>query len=193
MNDSTPPAHETKTSPVQTRPSDGVRRIGFGRTFVLWLIAGLLLGAIGTLFALRWQYADPTPEVTPADYHAAKEKWKANAVENYDLEVQISGTQGATYRVQVREGQAIAAWRNDLPLRQQRTFSTWSVPGMFGTMSRDIEVLEKHATGKADALTPRLTLRAEFDAKYGYPARYRRIEWGSPVQMVWQVTKFEAK
>ena len=51
---------------------------------------------------------------------------------------------------------------------------------MFGTMSRDVEVLDKHAKGRRIEFTPRLTLRAEFDPKYGYPAGYRRIQWGSP-------------
>jgi len=141
----------------------------------------------------RWQYAERIPQISPAEYYAAKERWRVNGASSYDIEVQVTGTQEARYRVEVRDGQAIAAWRNGVPLQQQRTFSTWSVPGMFGTMSRDIEVLEKHAAGRADANTPRITMRAEFDEKFGYPARYRRIQWGSPVQMIWQVTKFEVK
>ena len=40
---------------------------------------------------------------------------------------------------------------------------------MFSTISRDIEAVERHAAGKADRFTPRLTLRAEFDPKYSYP------------------------
>ena len=61
---------------------------------------------------------------------------------------------------------------------------------MFGTMSRDVETLERHAAGRADATTPRLTLRAQFDPQYAFPARYRRIEWGSDVEVAWEVTEF---
>lgn len=112
---------------------------------------------------------------------------------DYDIEVAVAGTQPATYEVRVRDGQAIEAFRNGKPLNQRRTFGTWSVPGMFSTMSRDVEAVERRERGEADPSTPRLTLRAEFDPKYGYPKRYQRIEWGSPVEVTWQVTHFEPK
>lgn len=161
------------------------------RVFVVALLAGALVGVVATLLVLRNSVADPLPELRPADFYAAREKWDKNELPNYDIEVKVTGTQGATYRVQVREGKAVAAWRNDKPLLQERTFSTWSVRGMFGTISRDIDHLERRAAGKGEKNTPRLTLRGEFDAQTGYPARYRRIEWGSPVEVSWQVTKFE--
>lgn len=183
------PVQEMKSPPRMGEPAD--RSLRSGRVFVLWLLAGLIVGGVTTLFVLRSRVADPLPEITPADFYAARERWEKNELPNYDIEVQVTGTQGATYRVQVREGKAIAAWRNDKPLLQERTFSTWSVRGMFGTISRDIDRVERLAAGTADPNTPRLTLRGEFDAETGYPRRYRRIEWGSPVEVSWQVTRFE--
>jgi hypothetical protein len=192
MNDGN--EHETKSAAtgVTAEPS----RTGVLRTFVLYLLGGLFAGGIVALLIIRWKYGDALPEMTPADYFAAKDKWQANAPENYDIEVEVTGTRPATYRVQVRGGEAIAASivdprGHETPQTQQRTFGTWSVPGMFGTMSKDVEVLDKHAKGKADKFTPRLTLRAEFDPKYGYPAAYRRIQWRSAVEVKWRVTKFE--
>jgi hypothetical protein len=186
---------ETKSAPAssaeqKTAPGSTLR------TFILWLFAGLLLGGIAALFIIRWKYGDALPEVTPADYFAAKDKWQENAPADYDIEVAVTGTRPSTYRVQVRGGEAVAAsivdqQGQETPQTQQRTFGTWSVPGMFGTMSKDVEVLDKHAKGKADKFTPRLTLRAEFDPNYGYPAAYRRIQWGSAVEVKWKVTKFE--
>lgn len=161
------------------------------RTFVLWLLAGLAVGTLATIVVLRWQFADPVPEIAPADFYSARDLWKSKEPPNYDIEVQVIGTRGAKYRVEVRDGIATAAWLNGLPLQQQRTFGTWSVPGMFGTMSRDIEAVERRAADRAEQATPRLTLRAAFDPQFGYPARYRRIEWGSNVQASWEVTKFE--
>ena len=61
---------------------------------------------------------------------------------------------------------------------------------MFSTISRDVEALERHAAGTADRSTPRLTLRAEFDAEYSYPAKYRRIEQWSHVEVAWEVVEF---
>ena len=103
----------------------------------------------------------------------------------------VRGSQPATYAVQVRNGQAENATRNGRPLNQRRTFGTWSVPGMFSTMQRDVEAIERRARPNADPNLPQLTLRAEFDSRYSYPARYRRIEWGSPTEVSWEVTRFE--
>jgi hypothetical protein len=183
------PVQEIKSPPQREKAND--RPIRSGRVFVLWLLAGLFIGGVATLFIVRSRIADPLPAMKPADFYAAREKWEKNELPNYDIEVEVTGTQGATYRVHVREGKAIAAWRNNLPLLQERTFSTWSVRGMFGTISRDIDRVERLAAGKAVPNTPRLTLRGEFDAETGYPRRYRRIEWGSPVEVSWKVTKLD--
>jgi hypothetical protein len=195
MSDGSLPAQEAKSTVKSSAvaASETPRQRSLGCTFMLWLGAGLFLGAIATLVFLRWKYADPLPEISPADFYAARDRWQKNGPASYDIEVRVTGSRGALHRVEVREGQAIAAWINGRPHSQQRTYSTWSVPGMFGTIGRDIDHLERRAAGKADQSTPRLTLRAEFDAQTGYPARYRRIEWGSPVEVSWEVVKFEAK
>lgn len=175
--------------PAEQPPAGEPRNVGC--TFLLWLAGGLLIGMIGTLVFLRWKYADPMPEITPADYYAARDRWQQNGPASYDIEVRVMGSRPALHRVEVREGKAVAAWINDVPHSQQRTYSTWSVPGMFGTIGRDIDHIERHAAGKADPTTPRLTLRAEFDPDTGIPRRYRRIQWGSPVQVSWEVIRFE--
>jgi hypothetical protein len=115
---------------------------------------------------------------------------ESRAPANYDIEVRVTGSQPAVYRVEVRGGEAQAASRNGEPLLTRRTFGTWSVPGMFSTISRDIEAVERHAAGQAERFTPRLTLRAEFDAEYSYPKRYRRIQQWSTVEVAWEVSEF---
>ena len=163
--------------------------------FVAWTLIGGTLGILGTLIALRIVNRDPTPALTPELFHAAHERWKQTAPTNYDIEIRVTGNQPATYRAQVRGGQAQAAWRNGQPLTSRRTFGTWSVPGMFSTISRDVEQLEREAAGQADPRLPKLILRAKFDERYSYPARYSRIEWGSrkgttAQGVTWEVTKF---
>jgi hypothetical protein len=163
------------------------------RRFVVWTLAGIGVGLILSLIALRQARYDPTPTLTPELFHAAHERWKAVAPPNYDIEVRVTGSQPATYRVEVRGGEAQAAWRNGRELTSRRTFGTWSVPGMFSTISRDIEAVERHAAGKADRFTPRLTLRAEFDPEYSYPKRYRRIQDRSTVEVAWEVVEFRVR
>jgi hypothetical protein len=139
---------------------------------------------------------DPTPPLTPEVFFAARERWKEAAPVDYDVTIRVVGPQPAEYRVEVRDGSPQAAWRNGQPLKNRRTFGTWSVDGMFRTMSRDVEAIERRAAGKADINETQLVLRAKFDPKYSFPAKYQRIEWGSrrgstAVTVTWEVVEFK--
>ncbi len=156
-----------------------------------WLIVGTMAGLAISLAILRWRLADATPALTEESFRSARQQWADRAPADYDLEVVVRGPQPGKYRVQVRGGQSVAAFRNDRPLAQQRTFGTWSVPGMFGTISRDLAQIERRRSGQADRHTPDLTLRASFDPVLGYPRRYLRMEAGSTQDVSWEVTRFE--
>ena len=166
------------------------RRAGFGRLGCS-LLVGTLAGLAVTLAVLRWQWADPTPQLTRQSFDAAQQRWRAHGPADYDIEVHVTGPQPGRYRVSVRGGQSVAAYRNDRPLTQRRVFSTWSVPGMFGTISRDVENVERRRAGRADLLTGELTLRASFHPHYGYPQHYLRMESGSVQDVSWDVVRFD--
>lgn len=173
----------------QPRQTSSVRR------FLLWSLGGGGLGIAGTLVVLAILNRDPTPGLTPAIFDAAHGRWNSSAPPDYDIETRVTGPQPATYRVQVRGGQALAAWRNGAPLLNAKMFGTWSVPGMFSTISRDLESEERRTAGRASPGMPQLILKAQFDARYHYPQRYRRIEWGSrrgsnAVTVTWEVVEF---
>ena len=169
------------------RAGGALRRAG------CWLILGALLGAIVTLAMLRWRLADPTPALTVELFDAARKRWAEYGPKDYDIEVVVRGPQPGTYRVIVRGGESIAAFRNGQPLTQQRTFGTWSVPGMFGTISRDLAQIERRRSGNADRFTPDLTLRASFDPELGYPRHYLRMEAGSTQDVSWELTRFDLR
>ena len=116
-------------------------------------------------------------------------------MEDYRVEVRVTGRQAATYCVEVRGGQVQKATRNGQPLKQQRTMGTWSVPGMFHTIEKDLQNVELHASGRADQATPRPKLRCRFETKLGYPQQYYRIETSGRIynaEVSWQVVSFEA-
>lgn len=175
------------------------RAAGAGPSLFAWILFGAGAGAIASLAA--WGFLslvrfDAPPELTPARYYDALERWQSAAPPDYDIEVEITGPQAARYRVEVRGGEPASAERNGVPIKQRRVYGTWSVPGMFGTMSRDVEAIERRAAGRAKPDEQELVLRAEFDPVYGYPARYERIEWGSArgntsAAAMWRVTRFE--
>lgn len=161
------------------------------RRMFIGLAAGLTLGLLTMVGLALVNRGKVSPKLTPEVFRAAIAKWESEQPRDYDIEIQVRGNQPATYFVEVRNGEARLALRNGKPLTQRRTFSTWSVPGMFATMSRDVDALERRATGKADESTPDLNLRATFDPRYGYPARYRRLQYQSSVEVEWEVTRFE--
>ena len=173
-------SHDRKPAPLSSR-------VGW------WVLIALAVASAAGLLALRWWRADPIPPLAPEQFYEARAKWEQEAPPDYDIEVVVSGSQPATYEVQVRGGQPELALRNGKPLQQRRTFGTWSVPGMFSTMLRDVETVERSTSRNPDPSVPRLRLRAAFDERYGYPSRYRRIQLGSPVEVSWQVTRFEVK
>jgi Family of unknown function (DUF6174) len=154
-----------------------------------WWSLALVLGVAtaGAGWMVRSRLADPTPPLTEESFTAALERWRTHGPKEYEIQIRVSGTQAATYRVVVESGEAKEAFRNDRPLLQKRTFETWSVPGMFSTIEADLTRLTEPPPGSAP---PRLTLRAEFDREFGYPRRYRRIEWGKPTEVSWEVEKF---
>src|SRR5689334_13274859 len=90
------------------------------RRFVGWTFVGIGVGLIAVLLVLRQANYDPTPTLTPALFVAAHERWKAAAPASYDIEVRVTGPQAATYRVEVRDGEPRAAWRNGQPLNSRR-------------------------------------------------------------------------
>src|SRR5436190_22758066 len=181
-----PAEGDSPRRPSASRPASGLHR------FIVWMFAGIAIGLVIVLFVVRQANYDPTPTLTPQLFEAAHERWKLIAPPNYDIEVRVTAPQAATYRVEVRDGEPQAAWRNGQPLNSRRTFGTWSVIGMFATISRDVEAIERAA---AKGAQPPLILRAAFHPAYHFPERYRRIDNGSrkggdAIAVTWDVTEF---
>jgi hypothetical protein len=162
------------------------------RRFTVWTMVGIAIGIVIVLLVARQANLDPTPTLTPELFEAAHERWKTKPLADYDIEIRVTGPQAAVYRAQVRGGEAQVAWRNGKPLTTRRTFGTWSIPGMFSTISRDVAAVERAAA--KGAANP-LILRASFNSQHGYPEHYRRIDNGSrkggdAIAVTWDVTEF---
>ena len=185
-------ANAGESNSVPAAPRAAVEFSSQVRRFVLFALLGIGLGLVATLLVMRQWHFDPTPTLTPAIFYRQQDHSKGNKIPSYDIEVNVMGPQAAVYRVEVREGEAIAAWRNGKPLTSQRTFGTWSIPGMFATISRDVEAIERSVQ---EHKQPPLILRAAFHPEYNFPEHYRRIDNGSQkggdsITVAWDVTLF---
>ena len=157
--------------------------------WILLVVGCLTFGGITGLFLA---VAQRPPILVLEEFDEARKRWDETRVPNYRIEIVVEGAQPATYTVEVRDGVAINANRNGNPLTQSRTFATWSVDGMFGTMESDVVNLETQTKKSKDGGgSPTLMLRAEFDRHYGYPKRYFRADWQRNLETSWTVTRFE--
>ena len=130
------------------------------------------------------------PEIDQAALDEARDAWRQNGPSDYNIEVAVTGPRAAVYRVEVRGGKATKALRDGDPLTDARTLGTWSVPGMFDTLQLDVDHIDKPIEINARE-SHFVSPRAEFNSQYGYPSRYRRIEWGSNMEAGWEVSVFE--
>jgi hypothetical protein len=152
----------------------------------LWMLRGAFLGScLGLVIAAMIVVAirRSLPALSGERLQAAQRQWEEAAPRHYKIEITVSGAQPAVYFVEVESGEPTSATRNDIPLKQRRTWETWTVPGMFDTLASDVETL---ADGPGT-----LVVRCAFDPQYGFPAQYERIEMGTGQQVSWVVTHFD--
>ena len=158
---------------------------------VFWgLFAGLAGGLLIALLLARQQFGDSIPSHSLPAYLNAVDRWNEQAPQDFDLQVEVRGSQPATYFVQVRNGEARSAFRNGSYLPQLRSHETWSVDGMFATLAQDVARLEEAEQANSN---PPFSLRVDFDSQYGYPAHYRRSEYDFPIEVQWDVVLFEPR
>lgn len=155
---------------------------------ILPMLAGVVLGLMLAVYLVQRIYGDPTPPLTADVLKQAEAKWRDAQIRDYDIEIEVQSRQREVYAVEVRNGAPQQAWRNGQPLKQIRTFDTWSVPGMFDTIHSDFDRDDRQGQP-----APELVLRAEFDEQTGVPRKYKRIQWGADIEISWRVTKFEVR
>jgi hypothetical protein len=144
-----------------------------------------------SIFLARYFFGDSSPELTADALRQAQTRWRDANIQDYRVEVEVHSRQTEKYAVEVRQGEPRQAWRNGQPLKQIRIYDTWSVPGMFATIADDLRIVEQAQQGKGGPNAPQLYLRCTFDAATGAPVRYHRVQWGSNLEIMWQITKLE--
>ena len=130
------------------------------------------------------------PVISQERFDAAHRLWEEHGPKSYEIEVKVQGPQAAVYRVQIRHGELASATRNGEPLPLGRTRGIWSVPGMFSTIEIDLAHSGPSGNDETGVRRMQVTPLGTFDPQYGYPSRYRRVEWGSPMEASWEVTFF---
>ncbi len=164
------------------------------RLALLGVLGGLVLGSLAVLlvFAALWiRRQDALPTLTQADFDAALKRWESAGPKSYQLDLTLNGRQPGRIHVEVRRGETTAMTRDGHTPSQKRTWEYWTVPGQFDTIERELEMAADPAVGIPSAPGATIVQQAEFDAKLGYPRRYRRMVLGSNLEIDWEITRFE--
>jgi len=175
----------------QTMRRDGARRgnarRGVARSVVVGLV--LLAASVAAIIGFIKWIGPGLPECKPEDLAAARAKWEAARVRDYDITIQLSGRQSGEIKVSVRDGEATAMTRNGVQPKQERTWEPWTVPGMFDTLDVDFENAKKPKE-KFGNDAAGVNMRCLFDEQYGYPKKYLHQVMGRHQDLEWEVTEF---
>lgn len=180
------PPEEPANDPAQKTPSP--RRLAN-------LIRGMLLG--GALAAIGgfgwWALAGPerVPDLTSEALAEAIRRWDDAAVGDYRLELSLEGRQPGEIAIEVRDGEVTRFTRDGVSPSQRRTWDYWKVENQLATIEEDLDSARDPQRGFGAPAGSRVVQRAEFDARYGYPRRYQRFILGTPLDVVWEITRFE--
>ncbi len=159
------------------------------------VIGGLIVAALALVtivLLLQLFVAERIPELTEATLDAAEKLWEQKGPASYDMEIELRGARPGQVHIEVRDKKVTATTR-DNRVPPEHTWDTWSVPGQFETLERELVLGEdpEHEMGAAAGTYFRQ--RCEFDSQVGFPRVYHRQVSGGGPEVYWRVMKFDPK
>jgi hypothetical protein len=143
----------------------------------------------GVILAMNYFVAERLPALTEGTLNAASANWDANGPASYDMDIELRGARPGTVHVEVRDKEVTAETR-DGRVPGKWTWDTWSVPGMFDTLSQDLQTAANPEQAIQAEAGTKWRLRCEFDENNGLPRKYHRLVTNGP-EVFWQVTSFK--
>jgi hypothetical protein len=145
----------------------------------LWVVCGAFaLGLGGGLIAFR----EPTVPLTAERLQAARQRWEAAGIGNYQLQYRMHG---AAYDVVVEGGIVTSLMVNGQPAATA-TPQAYSVKGLFETLQQELD----NASGP---MGPAGIMRVRFHAELGYVERYLRTGGGLGRDVSIELTEFSRR
>jgi len=176
-----PPPRSAKMQATQ------VRALVVGGIIGVIITGGFLL-VIGVLLTRQ-----TLPPLTQESLDVAYQRWQEQQPEAYDYDVQVSGNRPSSLQVQVRRGQVTNLVRDGNANTPKRTWSFWSIEGLFDALERELEMAGDELSNADGTQQPThgAVLHAQFNPEWGYPEVFRRHVPGQKLDMGWRVTRFE--
>ena len=150
-------------------------------------LAGVLCGI--ALLAVTLLARNRLPPLTAAELDQAERCWQTAGVENYDMDIKVSGRQPGSFHVEVRQGEPAALTRNGVAPRRGM-WDVWTAPGLFDTLRQELDLAADPAGPFGSQPGSQVVQRVKFDERYGFPRKYQRIVMGTPLEIAWEVQRF---
>lgn len=157
------------------------------------LMMGVVCGSLLTVAALAsllLATRNRTPPLTDETLQAAIARWDGRGLQNYDLDIELSGSRPGTIHAEVRDNHVTLMTRDGVKPRQKRTWAVWSVPGMFDTLQQELDNARRPADAFQSKEASQMVMWAEFDREWGYPRQFDRVVLGADFEVHWTVTRF---
>jgi hypothetical protein len=147
------------------------------------LVVGLVAASTVPLVLLLRR--GPAGEILTAErLAAARALWKERGPRSYALDIEAPD---ARHHVEVSEGKVVRMTTNGAPVREGAS-ERWTVEGMFGFLSEELSNRQRPEAAFGVSDPSDVVLRAGFDAKNGFPARFLRHVQGQAKSFEWKAT-----
>jgi hypothetical protein len=154
------------------------------RVFVIGLLA---VATVPVVYVVTRERAGEP--LTRERLEEARARWAAHGPKSYALDVDVRGLR---YRIEVKDGAVVAMTTDGNPVAPSAA-EYWSVEGMFRFLSQELSNLQRPEAAYGVSDPEDVVLRAEFEAKTGYPARFLRHVLGQDRSIEWQVRSLEPR
>ncbi len=133
---------------------------------MLAVAALLAVACIAGLIVYKKQF-----RLTRDKLDAARARWEAAGLRDYDLAITVTGGTSGEYWIQVRGGRLVEGHFNGRPFERPEQARPWTVPELFN-------VLEADLGRDAEPGSPAVFTRVDFDPADGHLVRYLRKQLG---------------
>jgi hypothetical protein len=176
----------------QTGPFDDTteERRAAGRN--LWFVLAAIAFALACVaIALQYFFAEPIPKLTQSELDRAKKRWQVYGAVSYDMDIEVRGKQPANIHVEVRK-RVVTAETRDGRVPPERTWDSWSVPGLFKVLDENLMNAEDTEHQFPGAKATGWQMSCEFDPDLGIPRRYHQTGTDVP-EVYWWVKRFQIR
>jgi Family of unknown function (DUF6174) len=175
-----------------TEDSPPASRTRRSRGMLLLLLVPAVFCVVGVVLLLQTLVRQKIPALTEVELENAQRVWASAGPASYEMDLEILQGRPGTVHIEVQNGE-ISAMTRDSRTPAQHTWRYWSVPGLFETLERELEMAEDPVHEVGAAAGTRWQLRCEFDRAYGFPRRFHRYVSGGGPEVYWRVTSFVPK